>query len=198
MNKARHISHLELARTFIRAFRRAGLNLAYSQGFHPMPRVSFICALPVGTESQQEALDLQLTEPVDTVHLKQCINRQLSQGIEVSAVKEIPPGSKKTRLKRSYFRLTLNGAEPKAEDLKKFLESEYFPIVKVTKKGEHSIDTKSLVKNIRIIASDKIEIVLRNIEGPQLKPEEIINGIFPSGNRGWDIVRIVKTKQELE
>jgi len=198
MDKARHLSHLELARTFIRAFRRAGLNLAYSRGFHPMPRVSFICALPVGTESQQETLDLQLTESADTVYLRQCINRQLPQGLEVTAVKEIPPGMKKARLRGSHFRITLKGAELKAEDLKKFLESEYFPILKMTKKGEHSIDAKSLVKAISVIASDKIEIALGYTEGPQLKPEEIINGIFPSGNMGCRIVRILKIKQELE
>jgi radical SAM family uncharacterized protein/radical SAM-linked protein len=197
LNHARYIGHLELARTFIRAFRRAELNLVYSQGFHPMPKVSFTCALPVGTESLQETLDIQLAETSDTSYLKECINRQLPQGIEVISVDGVPSGKKKVSLKETHFNITIAGAELKEEDLKIFLESDNFPIVKKTKKGERSIDARSLVKEMRLTESDKIELVLKHTEGPQLKPGEIIAGIFLSGGVVSSHLRIVKTKQEL-
>lgn len=44
----RYISHLDLARTWERAFRRAGLPVAYSQGFNPKPRFQIAAALPWG------------------------------------------------------------------------------------------------------------------------------------------------------
>ncbi|MCJ7687309.1 MAG: TIGR03960 family B12-binding radical SAM protein, partial [Desulfobacteraceae bacterium] len=50
LGRGKHLGHLELAKVLIRAFRRAGLKLAYSRGYHPMPKVSFFAALPVGTE----------------------------------------------------------------------------------------------------------------------------------------------------
>ncbi len=196
LKHSRFISHLELSRTFIRAFRRAGLDLVYSRGFHPMPRVSFICALPVGTESLAETLDIQLAESVDTSHLKEIINKQLPEGIEVISVEGIVPGKKKEKLRESHFRITFINAKLNEEDLKNFLESDYFPVVKVTKKGKHSIDAKLLVKAIEIISSDKIEIVLKHPDGPQLKPEEIITAIFPLGGSGG--LRILKTMQGLK
>ena len=42
----KYISHLDVARSWERAFRRAGLPLAYSQGFNPRPRFQIAAALP--------------------------------------------------------------------------------------------------------------------------------------------------------
>ena len=53
------MSHLEWKEALIRAFRRAGLPLVFSQGFHPLPRISFGPALPVGLSSLGEWLDVQ-------------------------------------------------------------------------------------------------------------------------------------------
>ena len=68
---ARYLSHLELLRLFVRAFKRAGLNLIYSKGFHPLPKLSFASALPVGTESIHETVDFELYEtmPISSVKL---------------------------------------------------------------------------------------------------------------------------------
>jgi radical SAM-linked protein len=151
----------------------------------------------VGTESLQETLDIQLAETTDTSYLKECINSQLPQGIEVISVDDIPSGKKKVSIKETHFNITIAGAELKEEDLKIFLESDNFPIVKKTKKGERNIDARSLVNEICLTESGKIELVLKHTEGPQLKPEEIIAGIFLSGESVGSHLRIVKTKQEL-
>ncbi len=194
---AGHLSHLELVQVFIRAFKRAGLDLVYSRGFHPMPKLSFACALPVGTESLQETLDIELAESSDISHLEACINGQLPPGIDVISVEKIPPGRKKAILKESAFIVTLNGRELKEEYLKRFLESDHFTVVKTTKKGEHRINAKHQVKSIRIISPNKIGLVLDQIEGPKLKPDEIVEGIFLlKGLTGYDI-KTVKTKQVL-
>jgi radical SAM-linked protein len=58
----KYISHLDLARTWERVFRRAGLPLAYSQGFNPRPRFQIAAALPVGVTGRSELLDIWLTE----------------------------------------------------------------------------------------------------------------------------------------
>jgi radical SAM-linked protein len=44
----RYTGHLDLYRTWERTLRRAGLPLAYSQGFKPHPRIVLACALPLG------------------------------------------------------------------------------------------------------------------------------------------------------
>ena len=60
------ISHLDLLRTFQRAFIRAGLVVRHSQGFHPHPVMSFVLPLSVGQSSACELLDfLRRPEPLD-------------------------------------------------------------------------------------------------------------------------------------
>jgi radical SAM family uncharacterized protein len=56
----RYISHLELAHLFYRASKRAGLPLSHSEGFHPLPKIIFATALPVGVESLTEVVDIEL------------------------------------------------------------------------------------------------------------------------------------------
>ena len=60
LDQARWLSHLELVTAIYRTLRRSGLPLAHTAGYHPLPRVSFHGALPVGVESLEETLDLQL------------------------------------------------------------------------------------------------------------------------------------------
>ena len=56
------ISHLDMASAFHRAFRRARLPLAYSQGFSPAPKVSFGPPIPLGAESLDEYVDILLVQ----------------------------------------------------------------------------------------------------------------------------------------
>jgi len=79
----RFISHLEMVEVFLRAFRRAEIPLVFSGGFHPLPRVVFAQALPVGVESLAEYFDCEVREPVDIETFLKDINRQLPEGLEV-------------------------------------------------------------------------------------------------------------------
>ena len=59
--KLKYISHLDLMRLWERGLRRAGVPVAYSEGFNPRPRLSFASPLAVGTTSESELLDILLT-----------------------------------------------------------------------------------------------------------------------------------------
>jgi radical SAM-linked protein len=56
----RYIGHLDLHQVWERTARRAGLPLAYTQGFHPGPRLQIACALPLGISGQRELVDMFL------------------------------------------------------------------------------------------------------------------------------------------
>ena len=58
------ISHLDMMRTFERAFRRADLPVAFTQGFNPRPKISFTPALSVGITSSSEYMDVEFYEDV--------------------------------------------------------------------------------------------------------------------------------------
>ncbi len=62
VGKVRFTSHRDVARIWERALRRAGISMAYSQGFSPRPKLSFGLALSTGHESDAEYLDVELVD----------------------------------------------------------------------------------------------------------------------------------------
>ncbi|MEA1922716.1 MAG: TIGR03960 family B12-binding radical SAM protein [Pseudomonadota bacterium] len=65
-----YLSHLENVAVIIRGLRRLKLPLAFSQGFHPHPKVSFVHALPVGLASRHEVMEFRTLAPIDLDQLK--------------------------------------------------------------------------------------------------------------------------------
>jgi len=57
----KYISHADVIRTWERGFRRAGIPLAYSQGFTPHPQISTAAPLAIGITSDVELMDIRLT-----------------------------------------------------------------------------------------------------------------------------------------
>jgi radical SAM-linked protein len=58
----RYIGHLDLHQVWERTARRAALPLAYTQGFHPGPRLQIACALPLGISGRGELVDMFLDQ----------------------------------------------------------------------------------------------------------------------------------------
>jgi len=198
VGSAKHLGHLELVRVLVRAFKRAGLELAYSKGYHPMPRVSFFAALPVGTESMQELVDIELVEAMDVPIIKERINRELPRGIDVTLVEEISPAKKRGCISESSFLITLNGPRCEEKDLQSFLESKHFAVVKTGKKGEHEIDARPLVRAISLVSPNKLKLTVKETEGPGLKPTEILKAIFSLNANDLLNISVLKTGQVLE
>lgn len=82
--KVRFVGHRDVARLWERAIRKAGVPIAYTQGFSPRPRLSFGLALPTGDESDGEYLDLLLDEPVEPGSLPARLSAALPEGFEVT------------------------------------------------------------------------------------------------------------------
>jgi radical SAM-linked protein len=61
----RFVSHLDLMRCLERMLRRAAVPFKSTAGFHPTPRLVLALALPLGVAGSNEALELELTEPLD-------------------------------------------------------------------------------------------------------------------------------------
>jgi radical SAM family uncharacterized protein/radical SAM-linked protein len=64
LGRVAFLGHLDLVRHLPRIFRRAGVELNYSIGFHPKPELSFGPALGLGIPSLGELLDVKLGEPI--------------------------------------------------------------------------------------------------------------------------------------
>lgn len=89
--RPRFISHLDFIRLFERAARRAGLPLAFSEGFSPAPRIAYGWPLPVGMSGLGEYVDVELKERVAPERVVADLNRTLPQGLEVREARYLSP-----------------------------------------------------------------------------------------------------------
>jgi radical SAM-linked protein len=83
----RFISHLDMARLFQRAARRAGLPLTMTEGFSPRPKMSFKRALKLGIESDKEEVSFYINGWMNPEEFKRRLQAELPEGIGISSVK---------------------------------------------------------------------------------------------------------------
>ncbi|MGA2522209.1 MAG: TIGR03936 family radical SAM-associated protein [Acidimicrobiales bacterium] len=93
LGRVRWTSHRDVARMWERALRRAGLPVAYTAGFSPRPRLSFGLALPTGSESLAEYVDIAMAEPVPTDDLAGRVTGLLPDGVDAVAAAPVAPGA---------------------------------------------------------------------------------------------------------
>ena len=96
--KIRFCGHRDAARIWERAVRRAGLPVAYSQGFSPRPRISFGLALATGQESVAEYLDVDLRASAEELYewaadMPERLSAVLPDGMAVSDACPLRPGA---------------------------------------------------------------------------------------------------------
>jgi radical SAM-linked protein len=89
----KYLSHLDLLRLWARAIRRAELPLAYSGGFTPHPRIAFAQALPTGTTTEADLMDVVLESPLQPETFTERLNAQLPAGARVLGAAEVPYSS---------------------------------------------------------------------------------------------------------
>ncbi len=210
----RFISHLELASLFHRASKRADLPLGYSEGFHPMPRIVFASALPVGVESLTEVVDMELEGPLSASDVKERLSQSLPPGIEIVEAQEVPLSSPIALLiHRSIYWIRLNGALAKEEAekrIQKALSAEELIIHQERKGKQRKVDILPLIEEVRVKAkhdrdrsvsgpegSDEneewgVELVLRRSQGKTAKPTEIMGSLLQLGKESLSGCKVVK------
>ena len=85
----RFLSHLDLMRLWSRILRKSAMEIVYTSGFSPRPKLSFGPALPVGFESEGEYLDVWLTSS-ETTGSKSLIADFIPDDLKPFSVRSIP------------------------------------------------------------------------------------------------------------
>jgi radical SAM-linked protein len=116
------LSHLDLVRLFDRVVRRASLPIAFTNGYHPGPRISITSALSLGMTSSGEIVDFELTKRMELEAFRAILAEKLPADIPVYSVEEVEvnaPSANKLLEKAEYvLTLALNlGDEPENSQL---------------------------------------------------------------------------------
>ncbi len=107
----RWISHRDLARTWERLLRRAGLKLAFSEGFHPKPKISFPSALALGIVALEEIVEMDLVGSVDLNQARESIQQQMPDGMQLLSFTELPPGAGKALMIAASYEVQLSDSD---------------------------------------------------------------------------------------
>jgi radical SAM-linked protein len=83
------LSHLDVMRLFDRVVRRASLPVAYTNGFHPSPKIAVASALALGATSSGEIVDFELTESVEVDIFHQKLAQELPPDIPIYRVEQV-------------------------------------------------------------------------------------------------------------
>jgi radical SAM-linked protein len=191
VGEMRFLSHLELAHLFYRASKRADLPLCFSEGFHPMPRIIFATALPVGIESLTEVLDMECEGRITPSEVREKLNQTLPPGIEIAEAEEVPLFFHLSSLPHpSVYWIPLEPLLPKEEvslKIKEALDKREFFIDQERDGKKRSVDIRPLIEKMDIKEKKErrrekpqwgVELVLRRVMGRTAKPIEIVGAVL--------------------
>ena len=150
--RLRFTSHRDFARAFERALRRAGVPMAYSAGFTPHPKVSWVGAAPTGVASEAEYVEIGLAERQEPDDLRRALDGALPPGLDVVAVVEMASKGLAERVEASRWRIELPGVGPDEarRAVAEFLALETAPVERLMKDGRRTIDARAAVVGMAI------------------------------------------------
>jgi radical SAM-linked protein len=195
----RFTGHLDLILTWERTFRRAGLPLAYSEGFNPRPVINLASPLPLGFTSSAELGDFWLSENVPLQELQAALSSALPPGLILNEIREIPEvfGSKLPGLVNSSTYIgQLDFYDPGlAKKIEMFLDSTEF---RRTNKRGKEYDLRPLVLDLKILEDDPpnqlIEIKLVTQPNQTGRPDEVLLALEVPPSRA----KITRTRINLQ
>ena len=111
-----YTSVLDMGRHWERLLRRARIPLAYSQGYHPHPRILFAAPLPVGYRATDELLDIVLDRPHSPAGVRALLLAQSPRGLEINEVEAVAPDAPVLQSLISDARYTIELWSPASEE----------------------------------------------------------------------------------
>ena len=175
-----YISHLDLAKSMQRIIVRSDVNIWYSEGYNPQPKIVFAVPLPVGVESDTEFLDIRITKPMELEEIRERISKNLPNDIKIIDI--YTPEVKFKHI--SYIDYTIQIHSPKvssatAEEIKNLFKGKC-NITKITKSGnEKIVNICEFIKQIEVEYNGDIIIntILCADAERYLNPELLIDAI---------------------
>lgn len=186
---AAYLSQLETQHIFERALRRADIPLCFSQGFHPLPLISFGRALPVGVASEGEWFSVYLRENRCPAECSAAMNPALPRGLRITSVEALTLQKTSADAQEECYMLEWLGAKNEAAAFnnawRRIADSTSLPWLRQTKKGERMLDVRPYFTNIDC-AEDSVCTLRLNWAPGYLSPLALCRGaldlaVFPVG-----------------
>ncbi len=183
--RLRFTSHRDFARAFERALRRANVPMAYSAGFTPHPKISYVGAAPTGVASEAEYLEIGLSQAVDIEALRLAIDEALPQGIDIIDAVPAVGGSLPDRIQASHWQIELPGVTAEAAEaaVQAFMTEAEVGVERLTKDGKRTLDARGPVVSLTAsgVAGAEpgraiLDLVVRQVT-PAVRPDDVLSAL---------------------
>jgi len=210
LGKIRFTSHRDVARIWERSLRRAGLPIAYTEGFSPRPKLSFGLALSTGYESLGEYLDVALRDgdgvaspAVDA--MPALVAPGLPDGIAVQAAVALDPGAESLQqaVTSCTWHIEIGDVRPStaAEALADALAAPEISLTRERKGRTVTDDVRPAIVAARVLAAGgapggsgtEIEVELAT-QPRALRPAELVTAVTPPAAT-WTVARVTRINQ---
>ena len=176
----RFASHRDLARALERALRRAQVPMAFSAGFSPHPKISYMGAAPTGAASEAEYFEIGLSARRDPEQVRAALDASLPPGIDVLECVEALEGSGSLadRLDATRWRIDLPGvdADELSAAVRELLAREAVMVTKRTKNGTRDVDARAAVVRAAVAVEAGcaiLHVVVRQLT-PTVRPDDVM------------------------
>lgn len=185
----RYTGHLDLHNLWERAARRAALPLAYSQGFHPQPKIQLASALPLGFSSRAEVMDIWLKEECETSKLRADLQSALPGGIQILSIEQVDDRAPalQTQLISAEYEVTIPAEHASGLDGKvaALMDAASLP----RERRGKQYDLRPLIEELTLTPSPlperergaeggvRVNLRLASREGATGRPEEVLSAL---------------------
>ncbi len=184
--RLRFTSHRDFSRAFERAVFRARIPMAYSSGFNPHPRISYMGAAPMGSASEAEYVEIALAAVIDPAQAHADIDEALPDGLDVIEVVASAGDSLADRLEASWWRITLidTPVELALPAVEALLATNEVIVERMTKKGVRSFDARAAIVSVALAEAASreascaiLDVVLRH-GSPSVRPDDVLAALL--------------------
>ncbi len=206
--EARFLSHLELVSAVTRALRRANVPVKYSEGFHPLPRVSFSQPLPVGMESMDERMDVELDVKQSAItpdELRERLNKTAPEGLQFLSAQILPlqHDTASAIMKVAEYLIFLKNSPmalnitPESIDgiLRDFHGKESLTVRIMKEKRTEEVDIKPLVGGLSLADGATLRLVLKKGGSRNIRPQDVLAGLFNLSKADASLIPVLKIRE---
>jgi radical SAM family uncharacterized protein/radical SAM-linked protein len=186
---ARLLSHIDVHTIIQQGFRRAGISVSYTQGFHPKMQMIYPPALPLGMEGRKEWIEFKSFFLFSENEFVTQVNKFLPQGISFTGLVKVDQSQTtlSKQIKALIYSLDLS-----KEDVRKATEglfpwkneekSYYGAVKSLMDAFMKELKPNSVMKATVDIKKAKLLLYMKPDFQKNLKPQQIIERIFQLGN----------------
>jgi len=176
-----------LIRLWHRAFRRAGLELAYSEGFNPHPRIQIAAPLPLGVTGESELMDVVFAKEYMPQSVMLSVNAQLPPGIKIEQIMQVAltAPSLQGQVRRAHYRVEIPESDASRQKIESLITSllalETLPWTQKREEKVRSFDLRCQIGDIWIEQINPSCIIvgmdLQCDSGGSGRPEQVVKAL---------------------